>query len=1411
MNELQENGTQAPSILLPFIITQNLNERQLQAITAPFDKPLLISAGPGSGKTLTLVCRIMNMIASGISPRNLLAITFTKKAAQQMESRIQNAFSQSNYADKVDIKGERMTICTFHRFCLRILREQKQYLPEEIQNFDVFTYKKQESILRKCFSLWEKYQYNLENGLSNSSDESEDENNDKFENQRTLIMIPDKEPEIKKLVRYCLLFIGKAKANMWSHKNLNNTFQRFMYRKYDSLIRSEGGLDFNDFIPMVVKLMLSQPRILEHYRSKYQYILCDEFQDITLNQWILIKLLIQKSRRLTVVGDEEQSIYSFRGSNDLSFYYIHKSLFDGDADRIKRHTIRLNQNYRSTKRILDTAIQLIRNNKKMVKQVEENIRREELWTKNDIGINPVILECFNSVHEISQVLDCIEKEKNRLGISYSDVAILYRNRAIGKLFESELTRRKIRFGLNGRGSFYDREEIKDVLAYLRLIIDKHDNAAFLRVMNIPNRNLDKKAADLILKVANHHKISCMDSAKHIISNNIKMGSSNIRHIGLKKFVGTIEKLSSKDVITSCKNLPNLIDELIKRIGYIGYLWKKDDEKKKAISRKENHDPELEKLMEVLDDNPSSYHIDDDDEEDEDPSYSGGFGSKSISTSEANINRLKYEAMNFIQNYNRIKAADNNRSASSSSSKRPLNTEEHHTNEKKAEDVEILSQIEIDPDFNDDIDDMDVEEIKEVTDEHCNNDEGVVEEVFDQGDISKLHINVTVDEPMIERTNVAVEDSSSKKTHRHHDDEPSFQFLNMSSINTNTRREHHHHHPEESDTERTDSSSSSVGGCGDGSISIYSKCITMLAAFLEYVGYDLKSNSNERDCLTLTTIHQSKGLEWPVVCIVRANEGCLPSLYPREKIHLNNKNIKLPDNLVEDANLILNNLKLESSNMSDEDNKVVIEEERRLCYVAITRAEKILILSYIEYDSKTNNKIARSRFIDEIISTTQLIKCKETILSASPKEISKKSSSSTTNKTNTTTSTKFLISTPPLFPDDLHYEHQNRNNKQQEEDRITSDNQQEKNTSHETKIPRIRRNMGLTKTTKRTSLSGTSSNNNKVTSTNNNYNNLDNDDMSEEDSKTKIADLSEHKDDVTTTTNKTSNNHQYDHSKSHHVPTYNDTIDNTLHTTVTTTTHVVQPKDGSQDLFNEESNDEVLQEHHEDTKHSSEVKHNHHHHHHHQQQFTSNDTTHNNDFFGTSSPLILEKSPIKISSMQNEFNNNNDNNDPHVMNQPPHHHHPDVDPSSTPQSSGEGYLLVSNFINIVQNMDCEGEDSDKCENDDEDHDDDENVDFNTESDNNPNQLKFSNTLKDRRVRPRGLMIRGSRRQSLLSRSSNKAESKTSEIPKEEGEHDSKIEETSRGSSTSSTSSSTTHNLLKRRYVSPNQRPVKKQKT
>lgn len=413
---------------------QNLNANQKLAVTT-VEGPLLVIAGAGSGKTRVLTTRIAHLIQGHqVPPYRIAAVTFTNKAAQEMRERVE---------DLVGASGTEVFMGTFHSLCVRILRfevAQSGYAP----NFQIFDQTDQLAVLRDCLK-----ELNLD----------------------------PKQIAPKQI----LASIGKAKDELLSPEQYPVSGGDFwdqtvakVYRKYQEKLQRSNALDFDDLIMATVKMFRKHPAVLHKYQERFRYILVDEYQDTNMAQYMLVRLLAQKRGNLCVVGDEDQSIYAFRGADIRNILEFEKD-FPGAT------VIKLEENYRSTKTILGAANSVIQNNTER--------KEKTLWTRRDQGEQVRFHQGENERDEARFVAEQINSLRGQSRHSFRDFTILYRTHALSRVFEEEFMRRGIPYRIVAGLRFYERKEIKDLLAYLRLIANPDNDLAFLRIVNVPKRGL----------------------------------------------------------------------------------------------------------------------------------------------------------------------------------------------------------------------------------------------------------------------------------------------------------------------------------------------------------------------------------------------------------------------------------------------------------------------------------------------------------------------------------------------------------------------------------------------------------------------------------------------------------------------------------------------------------------------------------------------------------------------------------------------------------------------------------------------------------------------------------------------------------------------------------------------------------
>ncbi|HAJ33802.1 MAG TPA: ATP-dependent DNA helicase PcrA [Candidatus Atribacteria bacterium] len=510
-------------------ILENLNERQQEVVKIK-EARILVIAGAGSGKTKVLTHRIAYLIfQKKITPSNILAVTFTNKAAQEMKDRIE--IISKNISDRNMIKG--LWMGTFHSICARILRREIDALGYD-KNFIIYDKGDQLGMVRRCIKALDldnkKYSPNV---ISSIIDRAKNNLED-----------------VEKFEYNALNYFKKIVAKV--------------YTQYQEELFQNNALDFNDLILLTVKLFKKRPEILENYQNKFRYILVDEYQDINFAQYQLVRLLSGKHNNLFVVGDPDQSIYKFRGA-DLN------NILRFEQDFPHSKVIKLEQNYRSTKVILEGASNLIKHN--------INRKEKELWTDKKGGEKIRCYEAVSALDEavfVSQEIIKLNKEK---GKAFKDFAILYRTNAQSRAFEEVFNKQGIPFRVVGGLRFYERKEVKDILAYLRLIHDQKDRVSFLRIINNAKLGIGKITLSKIEELAGKNNLNFHQALKQGVRV-IKI--SGDRKEAINKFTSLIDELSKKK--REIKG-SELLVELIKKINYYEELKKEGEFK--AQSKIEN--------------------------------------------------------------------------------------------------------------------------------------------------------------------------------------------------------------------------------------------------------------------------------------------------------------------------------------------------------------------------------------------------------------------------------------------------------------------------------------------------------------------------------------------------------------------------------------------------------------------------------------------------------------------------------------------------------------------------------------------------------------------------------------------------------------------------------------------------------
>lgn len=483
--------------------TLELNPNQQKAVNH-IEGPMLVLAGAGSGKTKVLTNRIANLIDNGISPYNILAITFTNKAAKEMKDRVISLIGGT---------ASSIQISTFHSLGLRILKENYSLLGYE-RNFTIIDSDDVLIIIKKIMKdlNMSKEHYNpreIKNKISSAKNEMMDiEKFSKIEFDRKIVEV---------------------------------------YKTYQKKLKQGNSVDFDDLLILPIKLFKSYPSVLEDYQDRYKYILIDEYQDTNEAQYTFTRLLSAKYRNIFVVGDNDQAIYAFRGAN-------YKNILNFEKDYPEAKTILLEENYRSTKNILNAANSVIKNNRER--------KDKKLWSSNETGDKIKYKKVSTEKEEASFV---VEEIKNLLsqGITEDQIAVLYRTNAQSRTIEEELLKKNIKYRVVGSFYFYNRKEIKDLLCYLRLINNHKDDVSLLRIINTPKRGIGEKTISSLVDYAEENNISLYEAittGKELAFKNlIEELTKDSEKLSLTELVDTIlEKSGIKNELSSSKLLEDEI-------------------------------------------------------------------------------------------------------------------------------------------------------------------------------------------------------------------------------------------------------------------------------------------------------------------------------------------------------------------------------------------------------------------------------------------------------------------------------------------------------------------------------------------------------------------------------------------------------------------------------------------------------------------------------------------------------------------------------------------------------------------------------------------------------------------------------------------------------------------------------------
>lgn len=504
-------------------ILEGLNDKQYEAVTHT-EGPCLVIAGAGSGKTKVLTHKIAYLIGEKeVKPWEILAITFTKKAANEMKERI---------AGLVGETAKDIWMGTFHSICVKILRKFIDRIGFD-SSFIIFDTSDQRTLVKNCLK---------DLGIDDKM----------FTDRSVLSEISNAKNEMLEPEQYTVRSNGDFRKEKIAT----------VYELYQKRLKENNAIDFDDIINYTIKILMENPDVLEYYANKFKYVLVDEYQDTNKAQFTLITLFASMNGNITVVGDNDQGIYSFRGA-DISNILNFEKDFPGTI------IIKLEQNYRCTGNILKAANSVIKNNEVKYKK--------ELWTQNEEGHLPKVYVADNEYDEGTYLAQQIEHLKREEYYKYSDFAVLYRMNTQSRAIEDIFRRENIPYKIVGGLKFYERKEIKDIIGYLRLIQNSSDNLSLKRIINEPKRGIGKTSLDKIEQVANSNGISMYE----VIKDAEQYGLNRV-YLNSREFINTIEEIKSKK---EEMNISELIKYTLKKTGYTKAL--EDEKTIEAENRIEN--------------------------------------------------------------------------------------------------------------------------------------------------------------------------------------------------------------------------------------------------------------------------------------------------------------------------------------------------------------------------------------------------------------------------------------------------------------------------------------------------------------------------------------------------------------------------------------------------------------------------------------------------------------------------------------------------------------------------------------------------------------------------------------------------------------------------------------------------------
>ena len=548
---------------------KGLNEPQYEAVTT-LQGPLMVLAGAGSGKTRVLTMRIAYLITNGVDPFNILALTFTNKAAKEMKERIAKLVGDSN--------ARSLWMGTFHSVFARILRSEAELLGYP-SNFTIYDTQDALNVLKKVLK-----DLHIDSDLYKPK--KVQSRISAYKNNLITVNAYYKNPEIME---------ADERANM---KHMGQIYQKYVEQCYKN-----GAMDFDDLLLKTNELLTRFPAVLAKYQDRFRYILVDEYQDTNHSQYLIVKALSSKFENICVVGDDAQSIYSFRGANIYNILNFKKDYPDAK-------TVSLEQNYRSTQNIVNAANVVISKNKEQFKK--------NVFSDNEVGEKIKIFRALSDADEANFVASNIWELHNSQQKRFTDFAILYRTNSQTRAFEDALRRKNIPYRVYGGLSFYQRKEIKDLVAYLRLLVNENDSEALMRIINYPARSIGETTQNKLIVFADSQNVRIVDVLNNLGQYAPQLGLNNGVIAKLADFWSMIKAFQ---VLLKTENAYTVAMEVAQRSGLIKFL--KDDQTPEGISRVENVQELMNSMQGFIDEQKQL--------EDGDPSLSNFLENIALST------------------------------------------------------------------------------------------------------------------------------------------------------------------------------------------------------------------------------------------------------------------------------------------------------------------------------------------------------------------------------------------------------------------------------------------------------------------------------------------------------------------------------------------------------------------------------------------------------------------------------------------------------------------------------------------------------------------------------------------------------------------------------------------------------------